>query len=291
MHETMIELKLEEEMKPLKDICDKLLSTIKHEFECGVENVDTKEMGEAIDMLKDVYEAKEKIAKACYYKKIVEAMEKSEEEDKEEEKYMLRKFKEEAGGDEEQGRRFYDDWRYMRSGRFAPRGKGSYDPSRSRSRRGYTEMMPMYDMMPDMHDPEYYRDMDRDTHHRMYYSGGSNSSGGNIGGMSGNRSNSGNEGSDGRRNYDEEGRSDGRRNNSGSGRDYREGRSGQRRRGYMETKEIHSDNTPESKQQRMRELDAYTKELAEDVTEMITDASQEEKTMLKSKLQTLIQKI
>lgn len=279
MHETMIELKLEEEMKPLKEICEKLLSTIKHEFECGVENFDTNEMGEAIDMLKDVYDAKEKIAKACYYKKIVEAMEKSEEEDKEEEKYMLRRFKEEAGGDEEQGRRFYDDWRYMRSGRFAPKGRGSYDPSRGRSRRGYTEMMPMYDMMPEIYrdDSEWNRDMDRPMG-RMYYSGGGNSSNSNMGGMNSNRSNSGNDGSDGRRNYDGDGRSDGRRN---EGR--QESRYDRARRGYSETKAMHNSKTPDDERENMRGLEELLSVVDGDIRELKPDMSPSEKAMVAQK--------
>jgi hypothetical protein len=70
------------------------------------------------------------------------------------------------------------------------------------------------------------------------------------------------------------------------GRDEREGRSGQSRRSYMESKEMGSD-----KQSKMKELENYTKELAEDVTEMISGASAEEKNLLKTKMQTLIQKI
>ena len=68
MHEeTKIEIKLEEETKPIKKICEKVMDIVSTEFEKGAENVDTKEMGEAIDILKDLYEAKEKIVKACYY--------------------------------------------------------------------------------------------------------------------------------------------------------------------------------------------------------------------------------
>ena len=59
----------------------------------------------------------------------------------------------------------------------------------------------------------------------------------------------------------------------------------------METKEKHSDNTPESKQAKMKSLEAYMKELSEDISEMIEGASNEEKTMLRSKVQTLAQKI
>lgn len=45
------------------------------------------------------------------------------------------------------------------------------------------------------------------------------------------------------------------------------------------------------KGEKMKELENYMKELSTDVTEMISDASPEEKSMLKSKMQTLLQKI
>lgn len=63
------------------------------------------------------------------------------------------------------------------------------------------------------------------------------------------------------------------------------------RRGYMESKEMHKDNSAESKQHKMKELENYMKELSTDVTDMITDMSQEEKAMLKNKMQVLMQKI
>lgn len=67
--------------------------------------------------------------------------------------------------------------------------------------------------------------------------------------------------------------------------DGKEGRSGISRKGYMEAKEQGKD-----KQHKMHELEEYMKDLSEDVTEMIADASPEEKAMLKSKLNMLMQK-
>ena len=75
------------------------------------------------------------------------------------------------------------------------------------------------------------------------------------------------------------------------GRDSREGRSGQSRRSYMETKEMHPGNTPEDKQKKVQDLEKYMNELATDVTEMINGSTAEEKTLLKTKLQSLVQKI
>lgn len=160
----------------------------------------------------------------------------------------------------------YEDYPEMRKGY---RGRSRDSMGRFKSRRGYDEMMDYQEMYP----MEHYRDMDRE-HGRMYYSsgGGSGSSGGN--------SMSGSMGS-GTRNYG---------GDSGM-RDYREGRSGQSRRSYMETKEARPGNSTEDKQVKTKELEKYMNELASDITEMIAGASAEEKTMLKTKMQTLMQKI
>lgn len=234
-------------IKNIRCIEEKLAEAIKCEFEKGIENVNTAEMGKATDMLKDAAEAE-------YYARIAKAMEEAEKEDEESQKYILKQLKEQYGEDD--GRRYYDNYRYMRTGRFAPKGRGSYMP-----RRGY-ETPIEYHMTPEMyreHDPEYYRDMDRDMG-RMYYT---------ETGMSGNTGNSSRTGM----------------------RDGREGRSGASRRSYIETKEMHPDNSQESKQMKMKELEKYMGELSGDITEMIAGASNEEKTMLKAKLQTLMQKI
>lgn len=69
-------------------------------------------------------------------------------------------------------------------------------------------------------------------------------------------------------------------------RDYREGKSPMSRRGYMEAKEMHKD-----KHTQMQELEKYMQELSSDITEMIMDASPEEKTILQQRLNTLVAKI
>lgn len=68
--------------------------------------------------------------------------------------------------------------------------------------------------------------------------------------------------------------------------DSREGRSGMARRNYMEGKEMHHDQDAQ-----MQELKKYMQELSEDITEMIQDASSDEKLLLKQKLTSLIQKL
>ena len=153
----------------------------------------------------------------------------------------------------------YEDYPERKGYRGQPRDSRGRYMSRRGGRRGYEE--PMYHMPLDVYkdySPEELRDMDRHTMGRMYYT--DNANGGSMatrmqGGMNG-------------------------------GRDNREGRSGMSRRGYMEAKEMGKD-----KGEKMKELENYMKELSSDVTEMIGDASPEEKSMLKSKMQTLLQKI
>lgn len=234
-------------IKNIRCIEEKLAEAIKCEFEKGIENVNTAEMGKATDMLKDAAEAE-------YYARIAKAMEEAEKEDEESQKYILKQLKEEYGEDD--GRRYYDNYRYMRTGRFAPKGRGTYMP-----RRGY-ETPIEYHMTPEMyreHDPEYYRDVDRDMG-RMYYT---------ETGMSGNTGNSSRTGI----------------------RDGREGRSGMSRRSYMQTKEMHPDNSQESKQAKMKELEKYMSDLGVDMAEMIKDMTPEERTLAKTKLTTLVQKM
>lgn len=95
-----------------KDLLDVFLGEIHSK---GAANMDTKEAGEVVDMIKDLAEAEKYCMEACYYESIVKAMH-------------------EAGEDDEDGRMGYNA-RHYASGRFAPKGRGT--------RMGY---MPMNDM-------------------------------------------------------------------------------------------------------------------------------------------------
>lgn len=64
-----------------------------------------------------------------------------------------------------------------------------------------------------------------------------------------------------------------------------EGKSGERRKMYMEGKGKHD------KAHQMQELEAYMQELAQDMSEMVEDASPEEKMLLQQKISTLASKI
>ena len=125
MHDTM------EKAKKLCELKDALICAAKSACDQGVQNVNTHEMGEVTDMIKDLAEAEEKCWKACYYKKIVESM---EEETKREE-FLTKSGLMNAMGASDDGRMGYDHYRYA-SGRFAPKGHGTYS-------RGFT---PMHDM-------------------------------------------------------------------------------------------------------------------------------------------------
>ena len=233
----------------------------------------------------------------CYDKdyKIIEEMDEEKEKDKEDEKYFIKMLKEEYGmEDEEEARRYYRGQpRSRTSGRFMSRGDGRR--SNVGGRRGYEEH-PMY--FPEVYNPmEYMRDMDRDGMGRMYYSDGVQTSGVNTGsrstsGQSGNYGgeNTGNTSGGNVRGYSD-GYNDGMKDGESRGRSQSESQYDRNRRGYQEAKEMHKDNSAEGKQAKMRELEKYMKSISEDLTEAIEGASPEEKSMLKSKLQTLAAKV
>ena len=64
MEKSKIAMMLEKEMEPIKKMCEPLEEAVKHELSKGIENVDAKELGEVVDMIKDLYEAKEKLDEA-----------------------------------------------------------------------------------------------------------------------------------------------------------------------------------------------------------------------------------
>lgn len=194
----------------------------------GIDNIE----GQYLEELEKWTEIAKSIV--CYDKdyNIVEAMKEAENEDNMRAIEMYEDYPE---------RRYYDNYRYKTSGRFAPKGKGSYMPQ-----RGYEEP-PYYRMNPDMyreHAPEYYRDMDRKDG-KMYYTEPITM----------------------------------------------ESRYDKAKRGYEESKMTHKENTPESKQAKMKDLEMYLKELSEDVTQLLADATPEERSMVKNKMQVLTQKL
>lgn len=236
--------------KMIECLTEKALSVL----DSGVENINTAEFGEVVDMIKDLNEAE-------YRAVIVKSMKEADEEQKEYDKELLRELKAEYG--EEGGRRFYDEYRYKTTGRYAPKGKGTYV-----GRRGYEEPPYWHRYPGDMTDMDYdsverMRDMDRLSRGRMYYTDMS----------------------------DRMGMIDQPRSGSSTERDMREGRSGISRKHYMEAKEQHKANTQQDKDAKMQSLDEYMRELSTDMAELITDMTPEERTMLKSKMSVLMTKI
>ena len=210
--------------KRMHCMIEKLAECAEKQFDNGIESVDTEEMGQVTDMMKD-------LAEAMYYRTLTKAMDDSDPEE------IMEMFERYGDG----GRRYYDHYRYA-DGRFAPKGRGSY-------RRGYDEP-PYYHMTPEMYrSMENYRDMDR-RDGRMYYSEPTMNSG-----------------------------------------VHAESRYDMAKRNYTESKELHRGNTPEDKEQKMKELEKYLREIGSDIAELISDASTEEKNLLKNRMQVIMQKI
>lgn len=274
---------------------EKLTECALCEIEKGIECVNTEEMGEVVDMIKDLSEAE-------YKSLISKEMKEYKEEEKEEEKYLLKMLKEENKDEykryqeeygEDADRRFYDSWRHA-DGTFARKGTGSYRPRSSgrRGSRGYEESFMPMDMMYDHmeYPPEYWRDMDRQRMNRLYYTDGSyggnsgqtaNMGGGQYGGNSGGSVRGYSDG------YND-GYSEGERNGRRQGGDSRYDRA---RRGYEETKQQHKGNSPEDKQLTMREMEKVLGVVFDEIDEMLEDASPEMKNMVKTKTMSRMQKI
>lgn len=222
------------DIKRMHDMIEKLSECSKSEFDKGIENVNTDEMGKVTDMLKD-------LAEAMYYRTLTNIMEESDVEDVQ---GML-------------DRRFYDDYRYKTTGRYAPKGRGSYVGRRGYEEPPYMHMMNREDLQDwdSMSERERMRDLDRASRGRMYYT------------------------------ETEPMQKD------GSMRDSREGKAGMMRKGYMETKEMHKGTTPQDKEANMHSLESYLKELSEDLTGLLSEMTPEERQMAKTKITTLAAKM
>lgn len=204
--------------KRLNHLKEKLVYAVEGQL-ANIDAADTKELGEVIDMIKDLEEA-------VYYCTITKSMEEASEKK------------------QERPEVYYYSEKYL----------------------------PMEPYMP--YKPPYGRDMDRPMG-KMYYDDGSVNGGNNGQGM-------GNQG--GTRSYYDRNRMEMMPDRWR--RDDREGRSPERRRTYMEGKEMKKD-----KVHQMQELNKYMQELASDMTEMIEDASPEEKQLLHQKITELASKI
>lgn len=200
-------------MHRLKSIQDRLICSVESQVMGNLEKVCAKELGEVVDMIKDIEEAKYYCAKA-------KALESKAEE------------------------------------------KHEHEHEEYHHKKHYPYPM-YYTPMPEDYPYSDARDMDRKSG-RMY--------------------------------YDDKGMSQYARMNTSNRpgntdypaeiRDVREGRSPISRKSYMESKEMHKGVSDQ-----MKELERYLQELSHDITEMVEDASPEEKTILQQKLTNLANKI
>ena len=241
-------------MERLKNMKNTLMGCVEGQLG-NLQETDTHELGEAIDMIKDLEEA-------MYYCSITKAMEKAEKEEEMMEKMGMRREQPRYYGGGGSGPRFpeiYYPYPYDR------------DMDRDMGRMYYSERQPRNEQ------GEF---MSTRNNSRGYYGGDGGSNSGSSGGgqMSGGNGGSSN-GGGGRGYYTE-------RELPFELRDMREGRSGASRRSYMESKQLHRD-----KEDKMKDLERYMKELTEDIVEMIEGASSEEKQMLEKKLTQLTTKV
>ena len=220
--------------KRLEHMKETLMCAVEMQL-CDLGDVDTKELGEAIDMIKDLEEA-------IYYCTVTEAMKGNGTEME----FEMKKgdHHQEGNGD---SRMYYNGPRNGMT--HMPYNDGQMYADDGRRRRA---------------DGTFYAE----NGGRNYAEGVNYADSGNSGGS-------------------ETSYSDGMNYMSGSMyRDEREGRSYNSRRMYMEAKDMKKDKATQ-----LRELEKYMQELSQDVTEMIADASPEEKQYLEKKITALASKI
>ena len=97
---------LEEKIKPIAQIKDKLIKALESEIERGIMQMDTKETGAIIDMVKDLSEVERNCYETGYYKSVIKAMEEGEQSPR--------------YGEDRMG---YNNRRYA-NGQYAPKGRG-----------------------------------------------------------------------------------------------------------------------------------------------------------------------
>ena len=214
-------------MDQLKAMKEQLTSLVQGQL-ANVQNVDTKELGEAIDMIKD-------LAEAAYYCSITDAMEEGSKESKRGNTYYYT-VPTMPYDDYNRGKMYYDGGQDSRNSGQGSSGNYSSGGNNGGGRTSY--YTPRNRMNPVYYIPDMYRERpwDMDSEFMQH--------------------------------------------------DPREGRAKQSRRMYMESKEMHKDASTQ-----MKELEQYIKDLGDDITEMIVNATPEEKQVLQQKIATLSTKI
>lgn len=236
------------DMFRIHDMLENVSEAATTELAKGTEQVNTKEFGAVVDMIKDLSEAEKNKMEACYYKTLIQAMEESE---------YGEDYNEDGPIWEEESRMGYSRGggrsgnRRGASGGRGGRGSGSGSGNRS-GRRGF----PMYDERYD----EYMEG-------RMGYSNGAY--GGGSRGQSSSGGSSGGSGSSGSSGY------------SGS-------RYGYSHDEYMNNKMMYNSNDPESKAKKAKMVEERMDDLYSMFKEEVQDMSPEEKQIWKTKLNRII---
>lgn len=263
--------------KRLEHMKETLMCAVEMEL-CNLGEVDTEELGAAIDMIKDLEEA-------IYYCTVTEAMKSSG--NAEIEMEMKKSDQHKQSKETENEGRMYGGYRYYPM----MYGGGEEDMMYARRRRA---------------DGTFYADEGEGSSYARgsrgsSYAGGGSQGGGSSsyaernrgssyaeGGQQGGGGQSGSSGgSSGGSSYADSGSSyNSMYGGSYAERDEREGRSYNSRRTYMEAKDMKRDKATQ-----LRELEKYMQELSQDVTEMISDASPEERQYLEKKITMLASKI
>lgn len=158
---------IEMETKDIKEMCEKVVALVKMQFAQGLENVETVELGQAIDMIRDLTEAKKNMAKFCYYVRLIEAMEKADYGDDYDEEGPIRNYGGQRrssttgrfmrGYDEQPMERFRDQKMYYENGsNGGGYSRGYSDGMRDGMQRDYREgnsgnSRRMYEEKKEMH--------------------------------------------------------------------------------------------------------------------------------------------
>lgn len=226
-------------MENLKKMKECLIGVAESQVYGNIEKVNAEELGEVMDMIKDLSEA-------VYYCTITESMEKQAKEEKDEYPMYYTPHSMDMYNPR-YDERYMPGMMYAQNSANSNGGSSSNGGSRGSRSRGYMDgMIRRYD--------------DGMTSYSMYNDGNTSSYAMYHEPMP--------------YGYKE-----------AMMRDPREGRSGERRKMYMEGKG-HKDKTKQ-----MHELEQYMQELANDMSEMIQDASPEEKQLLQQKIATLAAKV
>lgn len=125
-------------LNDISEIKTDIVEELRHDIRCkGFDHINPYELGQYVDMVKDLTKAEKDCWEKCYYEAVVEAME----------GYGF----DDEHAIEHAGRAGYDTRRYS-SGRYAQKGKGHYSPVHGYTHPTMPHHTPMNAHMPMEHD-------------------------------------------------------------------------------------------------------------------------------------------